>query len=345
MIARLIELEWRKHKPGSKGGEKKGGGGHLQTFGEHGRWVSAGGQLVKDWAGKPTVKVPSTVAPKVGRMPTGGDFLSGSASDVSHDKPQHDDNKPKPKPDPLGDAMGILAFAGRASAWDVALARSPAFEQSLSTQYNAPQAPRLAAEMAGTIVESARVVEPKITADIKDVASKGGAQLFGLQHRIKENEARISDKILQVSAEDGVTLAEAAAKISDPIRYMFHVPPENYVSSFRTVQAELESRGYKLRVKNYWPPGDAYNGVNVALTSPTGVPVEVQFHTPKSQAIKDQVHLQYEEYRQPTTPQHRRVELWRSMVSTSDNQTFPPNWQLIPGAQLQPAPVGFVGAP
>jgi hypothetical protein len=239
-----------------------------------------------------------------------------------------------------GKKLQDYGWGGRYSsnAWQAALARSPSYGKARKMTTESPGSQDVARELAATIVAAAHDVEPAITADITAIARDTGATMHGLEFRIKENTNRIADKILADSAGDGSSLADAAAGISDPVRYTFHTSADEYVTAFQTAHADLLARGYTARVKNFWPPGDAYNGVNVALTSPDGVPVEVQFHTPESQRIKDEVHLHYEEYRKPSTPAKRKQELWHKMIATSDDQTFPPNWELIPGHKTQPAP-------
>jgi hypothetical protein len=75
-------------------------------------------------------------------------------------------------------------------------------------------------------------------------------------------------------------------------------PDAVYAKGATAVIRELELLGYHARVKNVWlDKKRAYQGVNVALTSPTGLKVELQFHTPASLAAKEPMHHHYEAYR------------------------------------------------
>ena len=82
------------------------------------------------------------------------------------------------------------------------------------------------------------------------------------------------------------------------------------VASFRadSVTQELvdslAESGYQvMKFNNAWG-GKYYQGVNVQLESPDGVPVELQLHTPQSFAIKQASHGVYEIRRDPaSTPE------------------------------------------
>lgn len=62
---------------------------------------------------------------------------------------------------------------------------------------------------------------------------------------------------------------------------------------------QLETQGYKvLKVKNTFKPGAPYKGVNSQVMSPDGQVFELQFHTPQSFDVKQNVtHGLYERFR------------------------------------------------
>jgi hypothetical protein len=85
----------------------------------------------------------------------------------------------------------------------------------------------------------------------------------------------------------------------------------------------MEARGYKARVKNYWEMDDPYQGINVALTHPSGIKVELQFHTPRSVKVKETVHGLLDKFR--AEPNARtRFGLWDRMVRVSNQIPVPP---------------------
>lgn len=50
-----------------------------------------------------------------------------------------------------------------------------------------------------------------------------------------------------------------------------------YTSAVRMMLASLVDRGCKeLRVKNYWGPGDGYQGINTVFVTAGGEPFELQ---------------------------------------------------------------------
>jgi hypothetical protein len=78
-----------------------------------------------------------------------------------------------------------------------------------------------------------------------------------------------------------------------------------------------------IQVKNYWPKGDDYSGVNVTLRSPDDFFWEVQFHTLGSLAAREEGHPLYERIRLPETPITERRSLFDRLVARWD-------WVAIP---------------
>src|SRR5690606_2590316 len=78
-----------------------------------------------------------------------------------------------------------------------------------------------------------------------------------------------------------------------------------------------------LEVKNYWPRGDNYSGVNSVLRAPTGLPWELQFHTPASAREQRRGHPLYEELRLPETPVARKRELFRALAAPWEEIDIP----------------------
>ena len=135
------------------------------------------------------------------------------------------------------------------------------------------------------------------------------------------------------------TKSAAAAAISDSVRYTMSFPAETYTAGVQNTLAELESKGYKTRTKNFWLKGDPYNGINVALTTPDGFPVELQFHTPETLRTKTRTHADYEQYRNPKAPLETKRFLYDKMASVADAIKFPTGALLSIGEpKIQPRP-------
>ena len=112
---------------------------------------------------------------------------------------------------------------------------------------------------------------------------------------------------------------DALRSILDILRYTAVFPTKRYTSAVIACIASLEEYGFtKLRVKNYWGPGDGYQGINAVFVSPKGLPFELQFHTPESYAMKEEeCHSSYRKF-QKTNDARKAVQYWEEMVSMWD---------------------------
>ena len=53
---------------------------------------------------------------------------------------------------------------------------------------------------------------------------------------------------------------------------------------------------------NKWKDDGAYNGINVDVVSPSGVPMEIQYMTEHNRKVKEDMHKYYEISRDSRTP-------------------------------------------
>jgi hypothetical protein len=161
--------------------------------------------------------------------------------------------------------------------------------------------------------EKLKTIEKEITSTLIDLSEKHGSVMVGLGARFKS----VKSLARKINDERGNrTAEEAAADMSDVIRYTMTYTPENYVSGAKAVIADLNADGYKLLVKNYWKAGDAYQGINIAAVHPDGTRFELQFHTPQSAFEKEAVHKVLDDYRIEKDPKKRWV-LYDRMVRIS----------------------------
>ena len=64
--------------------------------------------------------------------------------------------------------------------------------------------------------------------------------------------------------------------------------------------------------------GDGYQGINTVFVSPTGLPFELQFHTPESLSMKEEAcHSSYEKFRS-ASDSSKMIQYWEEMVSMWD---------------------------
>ena len=178
----------------------------------------------------------------------------------------------------------------------VATVREDPYEEQPATpdegQPATPDEEQTARALAKEILARAREVEPAVTQDLKSLEDEA-AQLAGLDFRLK-GEDSLARKIVSDAHDKEVSLEEASAAIHDVIRYTFCIEPSKYVDKATEVLGELEGRGYDVtKFKNMWA-NDLYKGLNTNVATPDGTVVEIQFHTPQSYDVKQQIHEYYE---------------------------------------------------
>lgn len=157
-----------------------------------------------------------------------------------------------------------------------------------------------AVDAADRVMIKAAAVEPPVTRDIIDLADANGAEMSGLDFRLKGHES-MSRKIAADAAELNLPIEEVADKIGDSVRYTMVADPQDYVNTVQDVLDKLEGQGYVVyKNKNYWQDGNSYKGVNTNIRTPNGDQFELQFHTPQSVATKEPSHDLYDIARETT---------------------------------------------
>lgn len=157
---------------------------------------------------------------------------------------------------------------------------------------------------ANKLQASAAEAEPWITPILLYLAEDLDAEMAGLDFRFKSRESMIR-KIESKMLERGIEHPEDVS-IRDALRYTMTLDDEPAGSHDESIAKTLtlfENVGHTaLTVKNYWPRGDDYSGVNTTLQAPNGLHWELQFHTPASFDLKMSSHVNYEQVRQASTP-------------------------------------------
>lgn len=167
-------------------------------------------------------------------------------------------------------------------------------------------------------------LEPAATRLMIDLAEESGAKLEGLAHRLKAEKSlgRKIENEYKLHPFKG-DINKCAESMSDVVRYTMKTTNDNYTDTVEAALKKFEGEGWTARVKNYWEAGQPYRGMNVALTSPDGLKVELQFHTPQSLFVKNKTHGLYEQYRVEKDNKKRR-QLFDRMVKITD--TLIPPW-------------------
>lgn len=186
---------------------------------------------------------------------------------------------------------------------------------------------------ADKIYQDARALEPEVTAFIKSFARALGGELINLDFRIKSLES-ITRKLKKIGD----------TRISDALRYTMLFPTETYTPKVLESMQRLKDAGYEVISRNYWQPGDKYQGVNANLIK-DGVTMELQFHTPESFASVAECHVLYEEFREiPTKPDGsfappnaaKARAIYKQIADKAARIPIPEGWEKIPGRRFDP---------
>lgn len=153
-----------------------------------------------------------------------------------------------------------------------------------------------AGDKAREVRKFAEEVEPKITEDVVAITQGVGGFLKGLANRLKTRKS-LARKIDKDSKDFDGDRGEAAARITDAVRYTMVVNTKKYVQAIKDARERFIALGYKVeKEKNFWK-SDEYKGYAFKLVSPDGYPVEFQIHTDESFEIKADLHGLYEQWR------------------------------------------------
>lgn len=190
--------------------------------------------------------------------------------------------------------------------------------------------------VAQGILAEARKIEPAVTRAVTGAVSAHGGQMYGLEYRVK-GEGSLTRKIKSVVQETGMSPEEVGrTQIRDAVRYTALFDNDNYLKGATAVQQSLKDQGweqYDHQFKNYWKPGDAYDGYNCVFVNDKGFKIELQFHTPQSIQTKEKSHALYEKARVlPPGPEYSK--LTQQMVDLWGQVPKPRNWQQLPGRTM-----------
>jgi hypothetical protein len=201
----------------------------------------------------------------------------------------------------------------------------PAAQEARGPTRAAPASPDEVERVADRLMARARAHEPAVSALLGRLAAEVGGRLAGFEHRLKTRASLL--RKMRKLLHDHPAWTAADVVINDALRYTIEVgdaPPGQHARAIRTALAALESAGHRVtQVKNYWPRGDNYSGVNSVLIAPDGLEWELQFHTPESFATKMRDYHLYEELREETTPRPRKRLLYDRLSAPWESVPIP----------------------
>ncbi len=165
--------------------------------------------------------------------------------------------------------------------------------------------------------ERYKTEEPTITRDVDDISRETGLPFIGRDFRLKSKgsyDRKVNDKRLYSEYKP----------LGDTVRYTFEHKLKNAPEDIRKTLAKFEEKGYNIiAVDNKWKDDDAYNGINVDIVSPNGVPMEVQFMTLNNHDTKEQMHRYYEIARDNRTPANIRALAEKKMYEIAKMWEYP----------------------
>ena len=209
-----------------------------------------------------------------------------------------------------------LAFSGCASG--------PAHEetQAVDTAISAA-GPSDVSQYADELLELSTEAELWVTPTLLYLADYYDGEMPGLEFRFKSRESTIRKLESRMRRDDLDNPRDV--NIRDALRYTMRFtdqPAGHHDDSVAAVLALMENTGHQiLTVKNYWPRGDDYSGINTTLRAPNGLAWELQFHTLASFDLKMSSHLIYEQVRSPDAS----IELRRNLYDDVTKQ-----WDAVP---------------
>lgn len=180
--------------------------------------------------------------------------------------------------------------------------------------------------------ESARR-EPSITKDVVDAVSSSGANMYGMNYRLKQPTS-LAAKIGADAKEKSLDFAEAASGIKDTVRYTSLSSNNNFVSNYNKIKTKLEDRGYtETRCKNFFEKyrnGEVqHKAVQCTFETKDGFEFELQFQTPQSQAAKELKIPLYEERRKSGLSEARKAYLEQEMHNLAEEVPYPKDIETI----------------
>jgi ppGpp synthetase/RelA/SpoT-type nucleotidyltranferase len=205
----------------------------------------------------------------------------------------------------------------------------------------------LAEAMAEKLLDEVTRLEPQITRDLREIAEAEAGQVEGLDFRLKSPDSLT--RKLKVKLETGTTdLRDLAASVKDVIRFTIVFHPTVYSQCVQDALLRFREKGYWiLEEENTWQRGDLYSALHYTVLTPEAlghVPVEVQFHTKESYALKEYAHHKlYEEFRERSTPLARRQQLFDIMAANWDEVDLPDDVLAFPDEKVYLRPVASQG--
>ncbi len=220
--------------------------------------------------------------------------------------------------------VGLLALCAcstaRSSGDSAVVQPTPAVQTSTTTDHAQAVAAQVQALATRALQE-----EPKVTPVLINLAEQAGGEMIKLKYRLKTQASatrKLNKHLLKHPDKEA-----SQVDLQDMLRYTMRIndqPAGNYVKSVHLILETLEAQGHSVElVKNCWPRGDSYSGVNTVLRAKSGLAWELQFHTSDSLRVQAETREMYEELRKVNTRLPRKRALFKQMAAAWDTVPVP----------------------
>jgi len=190
--------------------------------------------------------------------------------------------------------------------------------------------------------------EPDVTALLLELASEFGGTMSGLDFKFKDQgsmmrklKKELREAMLKTLESTGTTDVDLEALVwdlGDSFRYTMLVPTERYTEAVKASVARFEERGMApAGLRNYWPGGDAYQGINDNFSVPCAaspasgrIKFELQFHTPESFRVKMEDGHELYEIQRTTNDPVKKMAVFKQQVAVAAAIPVPPGVLDIP---------------
>jgi len=205
-----------------------------------------------------------------------------------------------------------------------------------------------------SLMASAVQEEPAVTRLLKQLEQEFDGELSGLEHKFKSRESlfrkirKMVDKkrveFLNAGKDDEVDISSVVWSTTDALRYTVLLPTEKYTAAVKAATKRFKEKQMEPNeLKNFWPGGDNYQGINDVFrlktaSAPSGYMLfEIQFHTPESFKSKMDSHRFYETFRSTYDPMEK-LKNWQALCKAAQEVPVPDGVLDIPNPRSNPNP-------
>lgn len=174
-------------------------------------------------------------------------------------------------------------------------------------------------------------IEPGVTKKMQSIARVVGADLEGLEYRLKTEDSMVS-KLWKGMMRHGSDADTSVGYLTDTLRYTMVIPSERYVVGVQKAFSHLEQVDYAVYPsRTFKYDNESYKGLNAVFRHENGHFVEIQFHTPATHMAKEESHKLYIIAREMRRSDPQKWPLVERMRQSWSNVRLPEGFEDLPG--------------